>query len=394
MSNRWRVFFVGIVCLVAATLVPATTVDGATSSSAAEMNRAVTDAMRFVERVRQVRFTRRPKTVVLSNSDFLVALRKEQAADPASLRQEKELDATLRALGLLEGKATAKKLLDGLTGSGVLGYYSPKTDTMTIRGTKVTPLVRTILVHELTHALDDQRHDLDRPDLDKVTDGTDDAFIYLVEGAARWVENKYRDSLTKAQKTLLNTEELKLSFDPALTAILFDPDFAKASLFLLPELLNPYELGKIMVGELVEKEGTAGLEKAFGSFPKTTEQASSYAKYATRERAVPVSTPPFQGAKLVEGVLGIGSLNALLTTPQTIAEDFKLSEAAKGWGGDRYVVFTTSDKRTCFRLDIAMDTEKDRIELRDRLQVFAESNVSKVSEPAKDRLRLDSCAQS
>ncbi len=392
MSSRLQVRVPTSVFALLLALVPIPAASGVTTrSSSAEITRALSDAIRFVEKVRQVKFKSRPRTVVLNEADFRAALRREQASDPASIRQAKDLDATLTALGFLQGTATAQKLLDGLTGSGVLGYYSPKTKTMTIRGTKVTPLLRTILVHELTHALDDQRHNLDRPQLDDVTDGTDEAFIYLVEGTARWVENKYRDSLSQAQKSLLSTEELKLSFDPALTSILFDKDYVKASVFLLPELLNPYELGKILVADLVEKEGTAGLEKAFGSFPTTTEQASSYAKYSKRERAISVATPPFDGTKVVEGVFGVGGLNALFTTPRTMSSDFKVSDAVEGWGGDRYVVFTTPDKRTCLRLDVAMDTDKDRLELKQQLEGFAESNSANVSEPATDRLRLDSC---
>ncbi len=388
-----RVTVAVLFCSLMVSLFPAMPA-AATSSSAGEINRAISEAMRYVERVRRVKFASRPKTVVLNESDFRAALRREQANDPASKKQVSELNATLHALRLLQGDATAQKLLDGLTASGVLGYYSPKTKTMTIRGTKVTPLLRTILVHELTHALDDQRHNLDRPELENVTDGTDEAFIYLVEGAARWVENSFRDSLSRSQKALLNTEELKLSFDPALTKILLDEKYTRASLFLLPELLNPYELGKVMVADLVAREGTAGLEKAFSRFPITTEQASSYAKYKLREPAVSIATPPFTGTKLGEGTFGIGALNALFTTPTSLSADLKLSDAVMGWGGDRYVVFDSPEKRTCFRLDVAMDSEKDRLELKGQLQTFADSVSARVSEPAKDRLRLESCSTS
>jgi hypothetical protein len=367
--------------------------DAATKPAAktSEIDAAVAEAVIFVEKARQVQFVNRPKVIVLTDKAFRAALKKEQDSDPASVKQAKELDATLLSLQMIRRPATGQKLLDALTSSGVLGYYSPKTKTMTIRGTKkITPLLRTILVHELTHALDDQRHNLDRPEFDNVTDGTDEAFIYTVEGAARWVENLYRASLSKSQKSLLTVEETKLSFDPTLTKVLFDANYSRATLFLIPQLLNPYELGKVMVADLVKAEGTAGLEKAFTKFPTTTEQASSYAKFKSREAAKVIPVPTFSGTKITEGVLGVGGLNALLTTPQNFGGD-SLSSAAKGWGGDHFVVFKGKDKRTCFRLDVSMDTAEDLGELKDALTEFGSELNGKVSEPQAGLLRFDSC---
>jgi hypothetical protein len=361
------------------------------ASSKKAMDAAVSEAIVFVEKTRQVQFTSRPKIVVLSDKAFRAALKKEQEADPATARMEKELDATLLALRMIRRPATGQKLIGALTSSGVLGYYSPKTKTMTIRGTAVTPLVRTILVHELTHALDDQLHNLDRPEFDNVTDGTDEAFVFLVEGTARWVENKYRSSLSKSQRSRLSLEEAKLSFDPALAKVISDRNYSRAVLFLLPQLLNPYELGKFMVADLVEAEGTAGLEKALENFPTTTEQASSYKKLQKREPAVPVARPPFSGTKLSEGVLGIGGLNALLATPASLGGDLQLSTDAIGWGGDRYVVYRRKDERLCFRLDVAMDSPKDLSELKTALEDPAELSGGTVTLPKPDLIRFDSC---
>jgi hypothetical protein len=361
------------------------------ASSKAAMDKAVSEAIVFVEKTRQVQFTSRPKIAVLNDKAFRAALKKEQEADPSTVRMEKELDATLRALRMIRPPATAKKLVEALTSSGVLGYYSPKTKTMTIRGTEVTPLVRTILVHELTHALDDQRHNLDRPEFDSVTDGTDEAFVFLVEGTARWVENKYRASLSKSQKSLLSIEEAKLSFDPALTKVIVDENYSRATLFLIPQFLNPYELGKFMVADLVDAEGTAGLEKALTKFPTTTEQASSYPKLRSREPAIPVARPPFSGTKLSEGVFGVGGLNALLSTPASFGGELQLSSDVVGWGGDRYVVYQRTDKRTCLRLDVAMDSPEDLKELQAALQDPAELSSGTVTLAKPDLIRFDSC---
>jgi hypothetical protein len=389
-GNLRRSIVGGILASVVASLCISASAAAASKSPSA-LDAAVSEAVTFVEKARQVQFVSRPKVIALNDKAFKAALKKEQEADPASIKQEKELDATLLSLRMIRRPASGKKLLDALTSSGILGYYSPKTKTMTVRGAKVTPLLRTILVHELTHALDDQRHNLDRPEFDNVTDGSDEAFVYAVEGAARWVENLYRASLSKSQKSLLSIEETKLSLDPALSKVLFDANYARATLFLIPQLLSPYELGKVMVADVVAAEGTAGLEKVLSKFPTTTEQASSYAKLKSRELAKVVPIPSFSGTKLSDGVFGIGGINALLMTPSTFGTDLSLSDAAKGWGGDHYVVFVAKDKRTCFRLDASMDTTKDLEELRAALDQLASDFNGKVSAVNAGTVRFESC---
>ena len=70
-----------------------------------------------------------------------------------------------------------------------------------MRGTDLTDVdVRITLVHELTHALQDQRFDLTRLDDAIETSGEDFALTALVEGDATSIEDDYLYSLPQAEQ--------------------------------------------------------------------------------------------------------------------------------------------------------------------------------------------------
>src|SRR5437588_512232 len=71
-----------------------------------------------------------------------------------------------------------------LLSNGVAGFYDPTSKTLVVRGEKPTPYVRQVLVHELTHALQDQYFSINRPDLDRADDERGDGLLGLSEGDA------------------------------------------------------------------------------------------------------------------------------------------------------------------------------------------------------------------
>src|SRR3712207_9092098 len=70
----------------------------------------------------------------------------------------------MRALGLVDGPFDAS-VLDAGAEEGVLGFYDSQRRRLYVRGDAATPAVRRVLVHQLTHALDDQHFGLERPPL-------------------------------------------------------------------------------------------------------------------------------------------------------------------------------------------------------------------------------------
>ena len=99
--------------------------------------------------------------------DFLTVkeFQKQVSSDEEDLTAEdrKEIEQStgmMRAVGLLEGKVDLFESSNKLAKVGTLGYYSYEDERIRIRGEKLTPAVQSTLVHELTHALQDQHFDL------------------------------------------------------------------------------------------------------------------------------------------------------------------------------------------------------------------------------------------
>ena len=114
-----------------------------------------------VEKTRGLRFREPPRVALLDDAAFRQRLKDKTAAerDEAELRTTQH---TLRALRLIPGGLDLTAAVDTLLGAGVVGFYDPKTKELVVRGASASsPLVRHTLVHELTHALQDQHFGID-----------------------------------------------------------------------------------------------------------------------------------------------------------------------------------------------------------------------------------------
>ncbi len=365
----------------------------ASSKEAEALLQAVKDASAYVESVRKEKFLSQPKVEVLAGNDFVERLRSEQKSDPLYEKDLRVLGQVLDALGLVPNSSDGKVVFEALLDSGVGGFYDPKTDVLVVKGGKVTPLVRAVLVHELTHALDDQLNNLDRPELDNVHDGSDEGFTFLTEGSARWVENQYRASVSAAERDDMDAEENRSAQESgALLKVATNPKYVNSLPFLILSLLAPYELGKQLIADIVAKEGTAGIDKAFKNPPVTAEQGRSYAAYSRHEPAIAVARPPVEGTLIDFGVLGESSLNALLAGLGDLGSDLTISSAARGWGGDQYVLYQPKTGGPCLRFDLAMDTPADLTEVETALRSWSRKHPkATVVKPAADRVRLTAC---
>src|SRR4029453_17971619 len=109
---------------------------------------------------------------------------------------------------------------------------------------EVTPFVREVLAHELTHALDDQWFDLNRPQLDVADDETSFGFGALAEGDAMRIEHAYVGSLSQREQAEAAMEEQEM--------LLQHPE-----VFSLPQVLIdiaqvPYTDGLLLVQDILD----------------------------------------------------------------------------------------------------------------------------------------------
>ena len=99
--------------------------------------------------------------------------------------------------------------------------------------------------------------------------------------------------------------------------------------------------------------------------------------------------PPADGPPLADDVLGELGLIEVLSTALAPAE---ARRAGAGWGGDRYVLWTTPAGASCLRLDIVGDTPDDSQEIRRSLTEWARAQPhAEVIQPAPEVTRVTTC---
>jgi hypothetical protein len=397
---------------------------GGATADAAVMAAELDRLERYVEQARGQTFVRAVEVTVLDPAAFRREVRTGFDEERDAMGRQGEL---LRAAGLVPPAYDAVAGGLQLVGDSALGFYDPRTARLVVRADGTfTPFLRHVLVHELTHALDDQRFHLDRPELEHVTDGRDWAFAALVEGSARRVENEYVAGLTRTDKAALDREERQL-------ATAQQTSLAGIPLVLGRLQLSPYDYGEPFVRALLAQGGNAALDTALRRPPVTSEQVVDVGRYRADEAALAVDAPPAEGPPVDEGTLGqvmtgfllhgrdTNALGALIdpgSDPQALADlmdrvgrgetdlsdllsgltggsggGFRPIDSPAGWGGDHYVVYRPAAGGVCLRVDWRMDTPDALGQLTTQLHQWADGDPrAQISQPAPDLVRATRCA--
>ncbi|HZQ26329.1 MAG TPA: DUF6782 family putative metallopeptidase [Acidimicrobiales bacterium] len=340
----------------------------------------ITDLEHYVERTRGLTFQRPVPVTLLSEKEFKKRIDAQSQIDKATADKNTRV---LRALDLVPAGTDLAKSQKSLLSAAVAGFYDIKAKQLVVRGAKPTPAVRQVLVHELTHAVQDQHFNLDRSDLSKKDDESDQAWTGLVEGDAVRVQDAYVASMSAKDQAAVSAEESD-------QAQQISPDIPQ---ILLQLLGFPYQVGPGFTKAVLAAGGQARLDAAFASPPSTSEQLIHPDKYLAGEGAIPVADPPANGKVIDRGVFGeFGFILQLEGTPG-LTEDAVL-RAAAGWGGDRYVAWDEAS-RTCVRVDTRMDTPRDLDELRAALAKWVARHPGSTltgGASADSPLRFTSCA--
>jgi hypothetical protein len=331
------------------------TSDGAPPASAAEVRAAVDEISGVVEAERGLAFTEPVDVELAGEGEFQRRLLHDFDEGVDELR---ETEILLKAFGLVEPDVDLVEAMRTLLGAGVVGFYDPETDELVVRGTALTPYVRTTIAHELTHALDDQRFDLDRPEYDDAKDEIDFGFSALVEGNARRVEDAYLAGLSDEEQRDAAAEELSLGGGL---------DLGDVPLVLVDLISAPYALGHDFVGQLLDDGGQEALDAAFGAPPRTSEQVIDPATYEAGEGGIEVSVPAVSGSVVDEGVAGQFLIQLVLAEGLDAG---RAREAATGWGGDAVVAWRDG-QRPCATLAAVGDDSGETSELRGAFEEWA-----------------------
>jgi hypothetical protein len=321
-----------------------------------QVEEAVAEISGFVEKARGLRFEDSVSVDLLGEGDFQDRLLKDFDDDAAELRKDEVL---MKGLGLVAPDVDLVDAMRSLLGAGVVGFYDPETEALVVRGAALSPYVRTTIAHELTHALDDQHFDLDRPQYDDATDEVGFGFSAVAEGDARTVEDAYRAALSRDEQRDAALEELRIG-----TGI----DLGGVPPVLVDLIGAPYSYGERFVGDLLDRGGPRLLARAFTDPPTTSEQVLEPDAFVDGEGPVAVPHPKVPGTVVKQGVAGQLLITELLDD-ELPHDDAR--RAAEGWGGDWAVAWRDGD-RPCTTLTVVGDDPTQTGELLAAFRSWAE----------------------
>jgi len=290
---------------------------------------------------------------------------KESTADQDTLDKDDRADldrqaASLRALGVASGAVDLFAAFNTVADGGTLAFYDPVEQVVRVRGTKMTVGLQVTLVHELTHALQDQHFDLERLYEDDLDSSAATAFRALIEGDALRIEEAFaREELSSEEQTTYD-EEYAAAVEASATSTAEVPPFISASFSV------PYVLGQPFVMMLANL-GSGAVDDAFDEPPSTEEHLFDPASYLGGESHEEVDLGLDEDIEVQEGG-PFGSPSWYLMLAERIDPKVALN-AALGWAGDAYAIFS-SGGRTCVRAVFAGDRSRDEKEMAAALRTW------------------------
>ena len=313
-------------------------------------------AERFVEQHRGHAFKAQVPVTLLDDAAFRQRLLAHGGDTGAINTTSKEL----KALHLIDKTVDLSQSAADLLGAGVSGFYDPKSKSLVVRGVSATPYVRQVLVHELTHALQDQYFGIDRPALDQADDEQSGAFQAVVEGDAVRIENEYHDAMTPAEQNEADHEEQSQAGGIP----------SNVPQVLLALVTFPYIAGPPFVSALQQEGGTPAVDDAFVHPPVSTEQLLNVNAYLAGRAPKKVAVPHADGTAFDHGVNG--EFGLILLFEQAGASAQEARGTADLWGGDEYVAWNRGSG-ACVRMAVLADSPDDQGTLDTALAAYARS---------------------
>jgi len=332
--------------------------------------------------LRKLHFKQEVKRDVTNREDMKAMLLKEidEEMTPAEFRTG---ELGMKALGFIPRDMNWKEVMVKVYSEEIAAFYDPKTKTMHLikeqpvkekkkRGFLESLLGgkkdgfdkdenKTVIAHELTHALSDQNYDLHK--MQKAVEADDDqsmALSSLIEGEA---------TLAMLGAGMNDWEGTKIGAIPAadldrsfsimmpFMSLAGGASLREAPVILSESLIFPYLRGLVFCANLTNKGGWNAINQAYENPPQSTEQILHPEKYLDNPDPPTMidlgRLEPGEGwAEVGRNVIGEMQMAVLLRRHNGKA-------IAAGWDGDRFAVFDTKVGKLGVVWLTTWDTEDD-----------------------------------
>ena len=220
-----------------------------------ELFRSVDELMKFASDETGLPIRHEVKRTLTSRAEVEKYLNEKSAEDEDAKRMQRG-EIVLKKFGLLDRDFDLKPFMLALLKEQIAGYYDSKTKTVYMLDWIDPETQKPVLVHELTHALQDQHSDLEKwndqtPDDPShnvsednehlAKDELDTARTAVLEGQAMAVYVDY--GLKPTGRSLIKNPELLDQLENNMQSTDDSPVLARAPLLLSESLLFPYKDG-------------------------------------------------------------------------------------------------------------------------------------------------------
>lgn len=271
----------------------------------------------------------------------------------------------LTAFGVLEPGVNLEATLKSFIREQVAGYYDWEKKTLYVADWIPTFLQKPTLVHEVTHALQDQQFGLGRF-MDPIPGCSEPqaAVQALIEGDATQVmaaamlpDGMADDEVARMQASLFETMMGQMTSLPGLEDI---PPVLRETFFF------PYTAGFSLVVEARARGGVKAVDALFVNPPISTEQVMHPEKLLGAERDNPRDVIMDLGTDLPKGLKAggsdiLGELGLALILEQSMPRE-EARRAAAGWDGDRFVLLGGEGRGDVMVAASVWDTPDDAAE--------------------------------
>jgi hypothetical protein len=346
---------------------------------------------RKVEEVGQLRFRRNVPVDFMTREELSRYIRELFDSEyPPDVAEREE--RVLRALGFLDPGQDLRSIRARVLNENIAGFYDERPHVKRLfaisssSGRKLNLMNQLILSHELRHAIQDQHLDLGRA-LGKTSDYDDRrlAALSLIEGDATLLMEKYMASGQPEGDTglegLLGGLSAEAMDGRTLAEMFAGPALRTAPAVVRQQLIVPYLEGRRLAGEIYKTGGFRSLNEKLRRLPRSMEQVLHPEKYLGRvDEPIDVTLGEASGVGIEsEGRIGELFVRTLFEESMPRAEGV---EAAAGWGGDHYALWSDNDGRYRLLWRTVWDTDRDAGEFFDALVRFGSVHFGQGPPPA------------
>ncbi len=280
----------------------------------------------------------------------------------------------LALLGLVRPEFDLTRYVMNRFADNAGGFYVPWQNVIFVAGTEFGGVEGIAFVHQMVHALLEQRFDLEQQGL----------YPFCAHG---YEQCQVLQALVEGDSTLATDHWLeqgasKLYKDasPQYQALSSAIDDATAPPFVVRDVAFRQEQGRAFVDTLYQRGGWSAVNSAYNDLPVSTEQILHPQKYVEHEPPIEVTPMPvpkaFGGGWQITADETLGEWRTYLLLSAGIDEAARLSDetaqkAAAGWGGDHYRVY--SDPETGQSALVAQwvwDTPGDATEFQQAMNAY------------------------